>query len=351
MTFLRWIGRALLLLLITVAISAWVVLATMQSTVLNRQEVYKWLVSSGVYSHLVTSVVQLEPTGGESTLLDKATFQQALQQTLPSTFMQQSAETALNASYDWLEGKTSDISFSIPLAEKRQAFINNLSALLQPKLAGLPTCKSTLTISAGDITCIPAGKNALQVAEQMATQSVGGSSDFLTLPVTPQDVARSLNMPAQSSPLAWLPSVATLVPTLAIALPIFTLLCAAGFVLLSAEKLKNIGTVASYVLFNVIFFTVAGGLLWYFGGNLAFGDQTPVVSDIIVPLTRQAAAAIGMWTTIYSGIVCVICAAAWIAIAVLLQRKKQNMVVLPPRQPEQHLPPVETPAPKAHDIK
>ncbi len=345
MIFLRWISRALLLVLIAIGAVSWVTVATLQATILNRHEVKRWLSDSGGYTHIVSNLVHLDQAVSAGKVLDESTLQQALQQTLTPDFVQQSAETAIDSTYDWLEGKAEDITFSIPLSQERTAFIANLQAALLPKLSSLPKCSSSLTISAGDVTCIPQGKTATQLAQQMAEQSVGGSSDFLTAPITPADVSKALDIPTDN-PFGWLQGITKLVPTLVVALPILTLLCAAGYVLLSTEKLKNISIVAKYILCNIVLLTITGIALWYFGGQLNFGD-TPIVSDVVVPIAKQTSASIGMWLTLYSGIVCVICIAVWIAIAVIEHRKKQTGLALPPRQPEQHLPPTKPAAPQA----
>ncbi len=319
MGLLRWLGRALLLFIMSSAILFWVTLTTFQATLLNRQVVFGWLSDSGVYGKFIDTIVTFQAGDGqtENNIIDQKSVKDALQLTLTPSFIRQSTEKALGATYDWLDGTSSKIDFSIPLAEKRQEFIANLATVIQPKLAALPPCNTKINISTNaTIHCLPANQTAQQMAQSMAEQSLGASGEFLAAPITPDVVLQSLNAPQLENPLSWLHGSLKLTSMLVIALPIVTILAAGLFVLLSEDKKKGIIAAAQYVLFNVIFFVVIGGVVWYFGGTFDVGDTSPIMTNIVLPLLHRVLPTIGMWYVITSGAVTLLCALLWIGVSI-----------------------------------
>lgn len=323
MSFLRWAGRTLLFLLISGSLSLWILLICAQQTILNRQVVLGWFQQSGAYSHVTDAVIQLQ----QNSSLDEAALKQAVLSALPPSFIQQVTETALNATYDWVEGKTAGINFEVPLSGQRQAFVRALSAELQQRLATLPTCPAHTMMAADAITCIPSGKTAAQVADVVAANSLNGS-DFLTQPLT----ANNLNLHPQAW-AAWAPLVAASAGFLDILLPLFAFGFAAILVATDPDKLRATAHVGRHIAWSLAGWTLLGALVWYAGNQLAIAQanvttqQSLLLTTVVEPILHQALPSLGFWITVTSGSVVFFGIALWITFTVLRRNTHKKLLI------------------------
>lgn len=348
MNVLRWISRGLLLVIASITIAMWIGVVTLNMTLLNRQAVLSWLEASGAYSHLADSVVSLQAPEGEESTVNTDALKQAISNTLTPSFVRQSSEKVVNAVFDWVEGQTPSIKFSISLADKREVLQQQLATALEPELAKLPACSNNSNglLNRQDPQCLPKGSNPKTAASSAAQQTVD-SSDFLTQPIT----AASLGG-LDTSSMAWLPAIVQNFGWLAFVLPAVAALCITGYVLLSSVRLRGLRTAAGHIFFGTTFATLAGAAMWFFGGTIHFadalGDSTNIalLTDVIEPIMHQAIPAIGMWLTFVAGGTWLVAGATWITLLILHKGKEQDLPEpepAPRHEPKTH---VEEEAPK-----
>lgn len=331
MNILKWLGRGLLLLLASLSITLWISVTTLQMTLLNREAVFSWLNNSGAYASVGDSIISLQqPESGQAASLDVVALQTAISKTLSAEFTQHVTETVLGAAYDWLQGKTNQIDFSVPLSDKREELKQHLATELEPKLRGLPACSSNLSmVSFQDLQCLSPGSTPKSSAEAFAKQAVDGS-DFLSKPLTPD----MLGINTES--LTWLPPLIQLLPIAIIGLPVLALTCIAGYILLSASRLSGARTIFGRLFFGAILSTLGGAVMWYFGSRIQLADalgssgQVALVQGVVQPIIHQVLPAFGSWVTILAGSVALITGGAWGAIIVVQRRKKKAMLLTPP---------------------
>lgn len=339
MQILRSLGRGLLIVLISITLAVWISLATIYMTILQRDVVLGWVEKSGAYANLVGSIVQLMPAeGDDKQFLNDNAIREAVQNTLTPTFIKQSTETVLNASYDWLEGKAQTIRFSIALNEKRPELQKQLAVALEPQIAALPVCASKFN-TATEVTCIPQGTSTKAMAEDLARRSVE-STDFLKDPLTEQTFSQA-GLPSFEL-LRWFAQFALY---FVIGLPVFACLCVLCYVLLYDQKIVGLRIAGRRIFFSTILTVVVASLLWGASTHIslsAFGDQA-VITKIVDPLFHQIASHVGMWLFIFSVSVLLAGGAVWLT-AFLIEKRLQP-AVKPPAHTEhpENLPPVAPP--------
>lgn len=344
MHILRTLGRGLLIVLISITLAVWISLSTMYMTVLQRDVVLGWVEKSGAYDNLVSSIVQLMPTeGDDKQFLGESAIRTAIERTLTPAFIKQSTESVLNASYDWLEGKSQTITFSIPLNEKRPELQKQIALAVEPQIAALPVCASKFN-TATEVTCVPQGTSAKAMSEDLARRAVE-STDFLKDPLT-EKTFQEANIPSFEL-LRWFMQVALY---FVIGLPIFALICIFLYVLLYDQKIVGLRIAARRIFFSTILTVIMGGLLWGMSRQIslgAFGDQA-IITRIVDPLFHQIASHVGMWLFIFSVSVLLVSGVGWL-VAHIIEKRIQQPPKLPqtPPQPPQQLPPVAKP-PAAH---
>lgn len=348
MDTIRSIARWLCAISLSLALSAWILSATLHTTLLNREMTKQWLTQSELYDR-IGGLLQIKPSEQQgATLISGDILQQAFTKTFPPSYLQSSTETVLDASYDWIEGKRSAIQFSIPVQEKAQEFSNNLAALIEPKLAELPTCGSRMSVSRGnDISCLPAGVSAADYAKQL-TQPASNESGFLSGPLT-QESLRQGGMNAQ---LTWLPAVTQVNRTLVVALPIAALIAAALYVALSNHRWRGVSNIGRQMVVSAALTLVGGLFVWYAGSTIDVSsavaaetpEQTQQVVAIANPLVRTILPSVGQAISLYSGLVAGIGALLW-AIATIVRRTRPSgppgghPAIPTPTTQETHLPP------------
>lgn len=346
MDILRTVLRGLLAVALSAALSIWILVATLNATIANREVVKQWLVASGVYQNALGSVLQVSASSAaDGKIVSSDLLQKALAQTFDSAFIQQSTNTVLDASFDWMEGKTQNLTFSIPVQEKAGAFSANLAALVLPKLEALPQCTTRISVdNPNEITCLPAGVNAKDYAAQLTQPSQ--ETNFLQAPLT-QDTFKG-SFP--QSP--WLPQAMQWTRTLFAALPIAMLCVAALYVWLSPSKLRGLGLVGRRLTIGAAITLIGGLFLWFssmtvdVSGSVEATDQQQVAiaNTLVNPLARTILPDVGRALTLYSGIVVAVAGATWLGAFIWRHKRSSGQPphgpLVPPASPhEAQLPP------------
>ncbi|HKX73698.1 MAG TPA: hypothetical protein VJM32_06775 [Candidatus Saccharimonadales bacterium] len=348
MNILRGLSRWLLAIAVGLVLAAWVSVSVLQATLLNRDTVKGWLATSGAYDDGLKPFAIIESNQGLATSQD---MQAALEQTFPANYLKTQTERAIDATFDWIEGKKTSITFSIPVQERREEFRNNLVLIVTPRLAQLPACPTRVNPNTSNPTCIPQGMSAASFADQ-SLQLVEGSG-FLDGPLT-QNTLKEVGIELPEMP--YLPAAASAMRTASVVLPILAVLMGIGYVLLCDSKLKGLSVIGRRVFFQGLLITIGGGLLWFFGAKLDLsaaaqaGDaqQAAMVVNIINPLVQTVFPGVGLAFAMFGGMITAVGGATWLA--GFFARRKYTKVTpftpgpKPPAAPTQPPSPEQPPA-------
>lgn len=295
---------------------------TLQATLLNRNTVLQWLENSNVYSRTIDSVVSLNLDQSADSVLSQDVLKNAVSDTLDPVFVEDVSETAINAAFDWLEGKSETIEFSIPLIEKRDELQQNLINALVPEFKDLPTCNmATSGLNMQHPGCVPPNVSAEDAAAVAAKQAVD-STDFLTQPITDDVLGEDyLNV------INWLPTLVQNMGVISVLLIVLGLAAGTGFILLSENRLVGGRKLTGTVLFGSSLSAMAGGTLWFIGTNLNLGSTpgedaivTALIQNVLQPIISQVLPSIGTWLAVFAGGVALVSAIAWITLIVVSRR-------------------------------
>ncbi|HSW81478.1 MAG TPA: hypothetical protein VLG40_03705 [Candidatus Saccharimonas sp.] len=338
MSVMRGLGRWILSLLISLLLTLWVVAVVLQSTLLSQQTVSGWLSSSGAYQHVLDVAFQLH---SNQIAIGQQDLQNALAATFPPHYIEQQANTVLKATYDWIDGRSPTIDFSIPIKDKRAEYSANLQKVLTAKVTKLPVCSSVASLQVIG-TCVPPGLKPSDVAAEFS--QIAGSSDFLNNPVTPASIS------AAGVPQApYLPALASIVRVSVIALPVITIMAAVGFVMLSSPRLHGLLVVGRRALIHGLLVTILGGLLWYLGNTwdasaaLKTVDSTQLaaVKSLVNPVMQLVLPDIGRLITLCGLVIALAGGLTMLASFLIKQHKPKQLQragqppTLPPQPKEQ----------------
>jgi hypothetical protein len=349
MGFLRGLGRWLISLGIGLLLAAWITGSVLQASVLNRDMVKHWLATSGVYDNALKSFFMLETNQGLATGED---IQKAFDATFPPSYLRQQTETVLDATYDWIDGKSSNISFTIAIKDKREAFRDNLIKQVEPRVAALPACPTRINPNTNNPTCIPQGVNARDFAAQIL--QLDDDSDFLNVPITPQSLAGS---GFQAPEVPQLPGIVGAVRSSLLVLPIVLLVFGAFYVLLSDSKLRGLGIIGRRVFFQGLLVVAGGVLVWTAGPTIDIAaatqgndtQQLALAQNIINPVVRTILPDVGRLFALFGGIVTAAGGAAWL-VAFIIRRKYAHITQFSPKTSQQRLNPQAAPGQDTQEV-
>src|SRR5690349_5829542 len=98
MNIFKGMSRWLCAFLMSAALSAWILVATLQVTILNRDVVKSWLATSGVYNQALGNLVQVSTNNsGTDTLITGTVLQNTLNKTFPASYIQQNTNKVIDA--------------------------------------------------------------------------------------------------------------------------------------------------------------------------------------------------------------------------------------------------------------
>ena len=331
MNIVRALLASLLSLVCTLAVSAFVTIQTVQTTVLDRTVVKTWFFDSGVYNSLFPTLVNANLTtqqdsGGNSPANMKI-ITEALDQTFSPSYVQQQTEGIIDSTYDWLDGNATDIVFSINLTSKADEFTGNYRVLLEEKLADLPSCDNSVSLSAEDPTCVPAKKTPAQAAKDIA-DDVSNDTAFFEKPITNETLFPES---AQSNPdvTNQLPMIVAALRMLAGWLLGIAVVAGGLSILLSRRRLKESQRLAGRLTVGLFVTSAVGLVLAQLGGSFSFENyvNNALAANIVEPLLRQALPAIGARLALISGIAGVVTLIAWFTLRFFRRRRDQQRII------------------------
>lgn len=348
MNFLRALTASLLSFICSLAVIAFVILTTLQTTILDRNEAKTWIQNSGVYQTALTTAIDSDPVVQqqiENTPIPPETLKTALNKTLPTSYVQSSGEKVIENTYDWLDGQTATISFEIDATSKRDYFVANLTELLEPQIAALPRCGSIAEFNASNPTCVPPGYTAKQLASSLATDAANTTSIFrqpLTsdnLTEAQQDSQMDLGATTKAQKL---PGIVSAIRTWIWLLPAIAILSGGLMVLLSRHKLvaaKHLAGKLTVSLVLAVILGIAGAML---GPSLQISDyigNNSVLKDIFEPILHQALPAIGVRLAWISGISALVTGGLWITLRIIKKHSERAALLRPPTPSSDTSPP------------
>lgn len=337
LSIVRW----LLALGIGAALGVWIFAATLNATLANREVVKKWLASSGVYDKILEHGDKFIETDEATAngIVTKEDIKGAFVKTYDATYLRDSTNTVVDATYDWMDGTAQAITFSIPVQEKSAEYSQNLMDLIMPKLLALPQCTGRLQTTT-QITCLPPGVEPIDYAEQLTQQQ------FIKDPITHETLKDTFKDVPNTH---LLPQTIALIHTLMWALPLISLVFAALYVAASPDKLHGVIHVARQLTISASITLIGGLFMWFASSsvNLATGtneQQLAVANAVVNPLARTILPDVGMALSLYSGLVVAIAGATWLGVAIW--RHKRNSQ--PPTASGPTVPPPPTNAPESN---
>lgn len=249
LTFFR---KLLLVILSSVLVTLLVITAngwTLKSTIANRETVKNWLLVSGVYDNFVDEIVAESSRTAEETptvgTIDQATLTNAAKAAFTPALLQDSLEAVLDGSYNWLEGSSDDLQFSVDFTDAKELFASELALAVKIKADALPTCPPDQippTLDVFTATCLPATVSTRLLANEFES-NILDSESLLKNPVINGDTIL-VNVNDQQLPIdEAYPQVATWYQRalwLPIALTAVSVLVLIGIVLLSDTKRRGL---------------------------------------------------------------------------------------------------------------
>ncbi len=327
MKIFQSIARWLCAFLVSVVLSIWIIAATINFTIADRSVVESWVSKSGVYDSVLSTInVSTTSTDSSGTIITNSDVQQALNETFDAAYIEDNTNTAIDAFYNWLDGKTTEVSFAIDVQDYSDAFVNNLTDIVQAKLEALPQCTGTNTYP----SCLPSTTTAESYAKQIAKLS--NNSSFLSEPITQDSLSQTF--PA----LTWLPFAVQLVKTLTIVLPIALLALAGLYIVLSQDKMRGLSYIGKQFTFGSVAFLIGGIAAWMLSGLAGFTSSESnqqIINLIVNPLIKVVLASFGQILTILSGAVVLVGVLIWILATVLIKKRSGRSKSERPATPRQ----------------
>ena len=293
-----------------------VILLTLQTTIMQRENIKDWLVKGKAYENIAAYTYEQQGSGDPGVVARptaNSAFEKPVKDALAKTFnpayAKKNTEYALDKTYDWLEGKTASPSFTIRVDAEQQTFIKNLVPELRKQLRKLPPCQTAQPVDFTDLQCRPVGVNDQTTAQALAAASVQ-QTDLFDQPLTNKTIGDD------GQPLALtinLPALYQAIPGLTSTLLVVTLAMASLAILVSRERISA----GRRLLLQAI---ISMGIAFACGLGLAaigtfldmqieafFTTVASVTNALLAPLTDQALPAIGGRIMLISGAIVVIC--------------------------------------------
>ena len=339
-------------LIFIAAVTGFAYLLTLQTTVMDRTVAKKWLSESSLYDgRLIAALVQTTNADGAQNGTPQAAantlsaspeaIKTALNATFTSEFTQTQIEGVVNDAYDWIDGSSSEFAFSIPIDQKRDMFIAQLSKEISPQIAALPACR---TAQIGQTsTCRPSNITVEQLAVQLTTQSIDESGMFAE-PITNESFSsnnQNTGRQSEQTTLSQLPAARKNVDLLVFALPLSAIISLGVIVIATTRghRLARVGRLSRRIFLGMMFVFIPTIIIVWLAKDNDLGLSslfTAQMGQLAIPLIKTIAIGILGQLVLITGVIGGAFAATWIAFGIV-QRSKPPLepAVLPIYQTSQ----------------
>lgn len=349
MNIFRNILIGLASLIFIIAVTGFVYLFTIQTTIMDRAVVKSWLSESKIYDgRLIGALVQATNAGGGQNNVPQPpanalsptpeALRTALNATFTPEYTQTQIEGVVNNAYDWIDGTSPEFSFSIPIDQKRDTLIAELSKALQPQIAALPVCQ-TIQITQASI-CRPSNISVEQMASQLTSESIKESNVFAE-PITNESFSsatQAADQQPQQTNLTHLPEINKNIDILLLVLPAAIIVSLTIIILASVRgtRMARAARLSRRVFFSMLFiFLPTAIVVWLakdndFGLSRVFAAET---GQLMVPLIKTITVGVLSQLALVTGAIGALGAVSWIILSIIGRGDKpQPILVTPPIQ-------------------
>ncbi len=250
---------------------------------------------ANAYEKFVTSVADSNKSQLKVSDQDAASLRTIALNTFPPDVLEQDAEQVVDRFYDWLEGDSESLSFSVDLRPNRVAFAHSLGEMMMDRLAFLPLCEQQPdTIDPFTATCRPDNidfstqKDAL--AEQLLT-----NPDFLGGLEFNEKTVTVAGGRAIADQYAFAPSAYRLISDSPYILLVFLFVFGALYITVSRPRLtglkwlaKDLCTSSATVLIAPIAYTyILPRYTSFFAPPNSAGGTQAIFNEVALTLTKK----------------------------------------------------------------
>ncbi len=168
---------------------------TLDQSVMNQAKMKQALESHSVYNIVRTEQVIPQFAGrspielGDAGVLTRSDLLKALEQVFNEGKVKTLSEQVVDITYEWLNKKRPDLTFSFDLSQEKQQLLANLSERVVANAQKLPDCTNTFpdTDEVREFTCIPYYTDATTIASSVNVE-LASSFENLDVTLTNEDV-------------------------------------------------------------------------------------------------------------------------------------------------------------------
>jgi len=256
MSFIKSLLRGLSSHLFKLFILLLAVVSALVFTFHSPKKIEKSLSDSGVYSTFVDSALQEvkksndSSSTGNNVPIDDPTVKTAANQAFTPQLLQNSTESLLNGTYEWLSGKTKTPVFSIDLTQAKQTFAQAVGAAAGQRAASLPVCTTAQLKQLNpdvDLFSVPCKPANLNIAAQQAklVNNLQTNKDFLgTTSLNASNLPKDSNGQTAFDKLSQAPKIYKWVSASPWLLAVLVVLTGGATVLLYESKRRGLRNVA-----------------------------------------------------------------------------------------------------------
>jgi hypothetical protein len=264
------------LVIFAVSLSAYVVLDK-PATVKNA------LTDSGAYTVLVNNTLS-QKQGELSAYLpvDQPEVQKAVEDAFSTSYLQRTTEHNIDATYAWIHGDTAKPRYSADLSEPKQALANNISQLVNQKLAGLPACTKLVVPTTLDdilnLTCRPVGFSTEYLTS--AAQSAVEQSSLFDQVVAPVLTLQDKQGKSLTDSLSILPTVYHYFVISLFVMPVILVLSGLAVIFGGETKRQGVKRIArSLIVTGILTVLLSFLAVWLLGkaAGLAAGSSSDLI--------------------------------------------------------------------------
>jgi len=154
----------------------------LSKVVTNPENVKKLIAESGVYETAPDIFVgqflshSSEDIYAYAGIESENDVKEITNRVLPSEWLKENTEIIIDSFYDWLEGETENPEFTIDVADRQNALVDEFAQITKDNLQELPTCTEgdTTEFNPFSATCIPSGFDLQELEKQIDEQLASG---------------------------------------------------------------------------------------------------------------------------------------------------------------------------------
>jgi hypothetical protein len=344
MKFRHRLALAFSALALGLAVNIILLVSVLNATLLDRNQIKGLFNQTGMHEHLIDNFIapqirQSFAADPQTKILTADMMVDSLNQSLPPAFVKAQTEKVIDSSYDWLNGKTDRVQFTIPLEQPANQFYATIRSRLVANLKALPPCR-TANVSYDQITsatCLPRSIAAETAADQIVGQ-IKTEGQLFAPALTEQTFAPPTGQQDNTNTIAAIPMAVHWLYWLHILAWPLAAAAIAGIIYLNQPRIKGIRTIGFRILLPGFVYVLIGYLALRRGGSLQTAILIPdtahtPIPTILDPLLHIFLPALGRAMVLFGGITTAIGTALVITFIVLAHKQKKASVQTPPPAP------------------